>query len=108
MLRTKNQQTPPAVAGTRREEKMTLKVAILGAVVLAGQLAATAVPAAAQDGSLPERVRASKTVIIGASFGNTKAYYDNGKEAGLDVDMCNAVFGKLGLKTKWVDLDFKG
>ncbi|MFE9422879.1 ABC transporter substrate-binding protein [Kitasatospora sp. NPDC006697] len=101
--------TPPGFAMPRRAARPALSVTA-AALLLAG-CASTPPPAdspAALRALLPKAVRGSGVLRIGAALNYRPVDFrdDDGAPAGLDIDLANALAGRLGLKAQFTGQPF--
>ncbi|MGQ9369280.1 transporter substrate-binding domain-containing protein [Azospirillum sp. ST 5-10] len=84
-------------------------LAATGRIALAAVLAVGLSSAAARAETTLEKVMRTKTLVAANSFAYAPfGYIENGKPAGFDVDLGEAIAGRMGVALKWEKIDFKG
>jgi len=68
----------------------------------------TAPSSQASQAALPQSIVSAGQIVFGADFTVAPLQYYDAKhnQAGIDVDLCNAIAEHLGVKSAWVDLGF--
>jgi ABC-type amino acid transport substrate-binding protein len=81
--------------------------ATLASALGAALFAAAVTPAAAQ--STLDKIKKSGEMVVGTSASYPPFEYHQGSDiVGFDIDMGNEIARRMGVKIKWVEIDFKG
>lgn len=85
----------------------SIRPAMLVAGVLSAATAVGVHPASAQD--TLDKIKKAGVMVIGTSAAYAPfEYREGGKLVGFDIDMGDEIARRMGVKTEWVEIDFKG